>query len=72
MGGALEITQRVAVAADLVIAASGTGDYPVDSYATVINSTNAGTVQFQFAQNASDATATILRDNAWLIAHRIS
>lgn len=37
---------------------------------TVRNGANAGTVQIQGAQNASDATSTIFKQNSFLVAHR--
>ncbi len=38
---------------------------------TVVNSTTAGTVQFQWAQNASSGTSTTLLINGYLVANRI-
>lgn len=35
-------------------------------WATVVTSSTAGNVQFRWAQNASDATATIVRANSML------
>lgn len=37
---------------------------------TVRNGANAGTIQIQGAQNASDATNTIFKQNSFLVAHR--
>lgn len=38
----------------------------------VVNSSNAGTVQFQFAQNVSNGTATIVHKSSTLTAIRVS
>jgi len=38
--------------------------------AVVVNGVTPGTVQFQWAQNVSHATAVIVRANSFLIAHR--
>ncbi|MGW8635069.1 hypothetical protein ACWGNX_27245 [Streptomyces sp. NPDC055793] len=40
--------------------------------ATVVTSSNAGNVQFRWAQNASDATATIVRANSSLQLTRVA
>lgn len=41
-------------------------------WATIVNSTNAGTVNLQWAQQTSDGTATQVAANSWLLAHRIA
>jgi hypothetical protein len=41
-------------------------------YATIVNAGTAGTVQWQWAQQASDATATIVLTNSILIAERVA
>ncbi len=41
-------------------------------HGTVVNSTTAGTVQFQWAQAASEAVNTTLLINSVMIAHRIA
>jgi hypothetical protein len=66
LGGA-----RDALTTSIVVGATGSGDYPLDEYATVVNSTTAGTVQFQFALNSASGSTT-WRANAHMIAHRIS
>lgn len=38
----------------------------------VLNSTTAGTVQFQFAQNTSSGTALTLRKGSWMIGYRVA
>lgn len=38
----------------------------------VLNSSTAGTVQFQFAQNTSSGTALTLRKGSWLIGYRVA
>jgi hypothetical protein len=48
-----------------------TTDYGFVETATVINSTNAGTVQFQFALNSASGS-NIWRTNAFMIAYRLS
>lgn len=40
-------------------------------HACIVNSTNAGTVQLQWAQNSSDVTNTTLLINSFMIAHKI-
>lgn len=41
-------------------------------FGTIVNSTNAGTVQFQFAQNASFGTSTIVLADATITAYRVA
>lgn len=53
----------------------GSGGFPRQTafvWATVVNGANAGTVQFQWCQDTSNATAMILYQNSVLIAKRIS
>jgi hypothetical protein len=54
-----------------VLGVTATTDYGVDEYATVVNSTTAGTVQFQFALNAATGSDT-WRANAFMLATRLS
>jgi len=65
------VSNRDVIANDLVVAGTG-GGMTMDLYATVINSTTAGNVQFQFAQFASDASAVVMLANAVLIGQRIA
>ena len=41
-------------------------------YGTVVSSSTAGTVQFQFAQNASNGTSTTIYENSTITAWRIA
>lgn len=41
-------------------------------FGTVVNGGTGGDVQFRWAQNASNGTATVINDNSTLIAHRVS
>lgn len=59
------------IANDVVVAGSG-GLEVFHFDATIINSTTAGTVQFQMAQNTSDAGAVVMNLNAVLIANRLA
>jgi len=63
--------QRQDFTTAVILGTSTTTDYGIDEYATVVNSTNAGTVQFQFAQNSASGS-NIWRANAFMIAMRIS
>jgi hypothetical protein len=54
-----------------VIGLTTTTDYPIDEYATVVNSTTAGTVQFQFALFSASGSTT-WRQNSYMIAWRIA
>jgi len=49
--------------------ASGQG---ANHYATIVNAGTAGTVQWQWAQNVSDGTATTVLTNSLLIAEKIA
>jgi hypothetical protein len=42
--------------------------YAYTLYATIVNSTTAGAVTLQFAQDTSDATATTLKTNSFMVA----
>lgn len=59
------------IGSDLVTISNG-NDEPLQIYGTVVNSTNAGTVQLQAAQNSSHASNTTIYTNSWLAALRIS
>ena len=48
------------------------GDQVVRLNATVVNSSTAGNVTLQWSQSASDATATSVKTNSTLLAHRIA
>ena len=63
---------RQTVAGDAIWASPGTAVYAGTMHVLVVNSTTAGTVQFRFAQNTSDATATTLQQNSFIVAHRIA
>jgi hypothetical protein len=54
-----------------VLGVTTTTDYGIDEFATVVNSTTAGTVQFQFALSAASGSDT-WRANAFMIATRLS
>ena len=49
----------------------GTGDTGLSIWAVVVNSSTAGTVQFQWAQQTATAANTILYTNSFLLAHRL-
>ncbi|MFE7029439.1 hypothetical protein ACFU9Y_03950 [Streptomyces sp. NPDC057621] len=51
---------------DVYSAPGGTTQVAFQIWATVVTSSTAGNVQFRWAQNASDATATIVRANSML------
>lgn len=57
------------IANSLAVAATGSGTYAVTQNATVVNSTNAGTVQWQFA--SLTGTAPTLKANAFGVAWKI-
>lgn len=61
-GGRITVVQSGLGGTQSVIKVSG----------TVVNSTNAGSVTLQFSQDASDATATIIKANSSLVATRLS
>jgi hypothetical protein len=54
-----------------VLGVTATTEYGIDEFAAIVNSTTAGTVQFQFAQNSASGTDT-WRANAFMIATRLS
>lgn len=39
---------------------------------TIVNSTTAGNLQLQFAQNSSSASAAVIKANSWLLGFRIA
>ncbi|MEU6635700.1 hypothetical protein [Streptomyces rochei] len=57
---------------DVWNAPSGTTQVAFQIWATVVTSSTAGTVQFRWAQNTSDATATIVRTNSSLQLTRVA
>jgi hypothetical protein len=61
-----------AIGSDLVAGTSGTADYIVDWSAVIVNSTNAGTCQWRFAQFGAGAEPSIFRANAVMIAQRMT
>lgn len=70
-GGALGASTQ-SLGSDLVAGSSGTADNIVEWGAVIVNSTNAGTCQWRFAQFAGGAEPAILRANAVMIAQRIA
>ncbi|KND38489.1 hypothetical protein [Streptomyces acidiscabies] len=62
----------VATDTDTYSAPGGSTQVGFQIWATVVTSSTAGNVQFQWAQNASSATATIVRTNSHLKMTRIS
>lgn len=66
-------TTADATAIDFVIATQvAVTDAGIRVDAWVLNSTNAGTVQLQFAQSTSSVTALVLRKGSHFVAHRIA
>jgi hypothetical protein len=61
-----------AIGADLVLGSTGSADFVVQFGAVIVNSTNAGTCQWRFAQFAGGGVPVILRANAVLMAHRVA
>lgn len=57
---------------DFYSAPGGTTQVGFQIWATVVTSATAGNIQFQWAQNTSSATATIVRTNSHLKMQRIS
>ncbi len=57
---------------DVYSAPGGTTQVAIQIWATVVTSSTAGNVQFRWAQNASDATATIVRANSYLQLTRVA
>ncbi|MFH9038508.1 hypothetical protein ACH4FA_03915 [Streptomyces sp. NPDC017966] len=57
---------------DVYSAPGGTTQVAFQIWATVVTSSTAGNVQFRWAQNASDATATIVRTNSSLQLTRVA
>ncbi|MFF9394211.1 hypothetical protein [Streptomyces griseoluteus] len=58
--------------ADTYSAPGGTTQVAFQIWATVVTSSTAGNVQFRWAQNASDTTATIVRMNSYLQLTRVT
>lgn len=65
-------TSGIATDTDFYSAPGGSTQVGFQIWATVVTSSTAGNVQFQWAQNASSATATIVRTNSHLKMTRIS
>ncbi|MGW3499371.1 hypothetical protein ACWDMY_01315 [Streptomyces globisporus] len=57
---------------DVYSAPGGTTQVAFQVWATVVTSGTAGNIQFRWAQNASDATATIVRANSHLCLDRVA
>lgn len=48
------------------------GTVLIHAFVYVANSTNAGNITLQWAQGASDATATTVKAGSFLIAHKVA
>jgi hypothetical protein len=57
---------------DVYSAPGGTTQVAFQIWATVVTSSTAGNVQFRWAQNVSDTTATIVRANSYLQLTRVA
>lgn len=71
-GGIGGATSSTATAGAAVIKDATGGEEVQTVRGLVINGANAGTVQFQSAQNTSEASNTIIRDNSFVVATRIA
>ncbi|MEV6436327.1 hypothetical protein [Streptomyces anulatus] len=65
-------TSGLAADLDVYSAPGGTTQVGLQIWATVVTSGTAGNIQFRWAQNASDATATIVRANSQLCLDRVA
>jgi hypothetical protein len=70
--GALMPVDPTALGTNQVADRSQTADQTALVWATIVNSTTAGTVNFQWAQSVSSGTATTVKTNSTLLAHRIA
>jgi len=64
-------SQRADFTTVAILGSAATTEYAIDEYATVVNSTTAGTVQFQFALFSASGSNT-WRANAFMIAWRLA
>lgn len=65
-------TSGLAADLDVYSAPGGTTQVGFQIWATVVTSGTAGNIQFRWAQNTSDATATIVRANSHLCLDRVA
>ena len=61
-----------AFSSSMALAPAGNANVPIILTGYLINGANAGTVQFQFAQNAADATDTIIYAHSSVMAWRVA
>lgn len=61
---------QTSFATALLLGGDGAANCTLLGAATFVNGATAGTVQLQWAQNTSSATATTVRANSYLLAHR--